>query len=114
MNNTLKGRVMRRIYLEYFKNIFINYADYILPLSFTGILFAFVSVPNVLINMPKDNIYNTLNFLLAAIRDTHTTVQLLLALMSIWSCVFLSRIALKISWKKLDLLRGFGLLRIRY
>lgn len=114
MKNNLKNRVMIRIYIEYFKNITLQYMEYILPGAFLLALFASVSVQNVLNNMPKDNINNTFNFFYIAVRDTEWAIQGVLALVAVWACFVASKFAYRIAFKKIDFIKHFGMLRIRY
>ncbi len=75
----LKTRVMSRIYLEYAKNIFMDYSDYFMLALFFIISFLLISFHNVLNNIPKNNIYSTFNFFIVAIRDTSWIMQTLIA-----------------------------------
>jgi hypothetical protein len=79
MNNSLRRRVMARIYLEYTKNIFTEYPDYIMFFLFMAVSFTFVSVRNVLENIPKDNLINAFNFFVVAVKNTTWIIQALIA-----------------------------------
>jgi len=70
---------MVRVYLEYTKNIFVACSDYFMLGVFVIISFMFVSVQNVLINIPKDGLVPAFNFLVIAIRDTDWVIQALIA-----------------------------------
>ncbi|MEK7117419.1 MAG: hypothetical protein AAB861_01455 [Patescibacteria group bacterium] len=118
MNNNfkinLKTRVMVRIYMEFVKSAIIRHIEYILPGAFLLVLLASVSIQNIMNNMPKDNMSHAFNFLFAAVRDTEWAVQGVVALLTVWACFTIFRFAYKLLWKRIDLLKYFGLLRIKY
>lgn len=116
MNNlSLKNRVMIRIYLEFVRNSILKRIEYILPGAFLLALFASVSTQNIVNNMPKDNFSHTFNFFFVAVRDTEWAIQGVVVALTVWACFAVARLAYqKFPWKKLDFLKYFGLLRIRY
>ncbi len=84
MNNHLvnvatKRKVMTRIYFEYAKNVFFGYPDYFMSAVFLVTSFIFISLKDVLINLPKDTFSNFFSFFVVAIRDTNWIIQLLIA-----------------------------------
>jgi hypothetical protein len=70
---------MARIYFAYTKNVFLEYPDYFMFAIFIAISFMLVSFHDVLMNIPKDNISNFLNFTMGALHDTHWLLQILIA-----------------------------------
>jgi len=79
MNNSLKRRIMARIYFEYTKNTFREYPDYFMFALFVAVVFTFVSLHDVLNNLPKDNFPGAFNFLVVAVRDTSWFIQIMIA-----------------------------------
>ncbi len=78
ITNSLKRRVMARIYLEYTKNLITEYPDYVMFLLFMVASFAFVSVRNVLANLPKDSLASTFIFFVSALKNTTWVIQVLI------------------------------------
>lgn len=70
---------MSRIYFEYTKNVLLEYPDYFMFALFVGVSFIFVSIRDVLINLPKDSFPNAFRFLVAAVRETSWFLQALIA-----------------------------------
>ena len=106
---------MVRIYMEFVKSAIIRHIEYILPGAFLLVLLASVSIQNIMNNMPKDNVSNSFNFFFVAMRDTEWAVQGVVAALAIWVCFSGARFAYKkFPWKKIDPLKYFGLLRIKY
>lgn len=110
----LKTRVMARIYMEFVKSAIIRRIEYILPGAFLLVLLASVSIQSILNNMPKDSMSHTFNFWFVAVRDTEWVIQGAVALLAIWACFTIFRFAYKLLWKRVDLLKYFGLLKIKY
>lgn len=79
MKSSLKTRVMARIYLEYTKNLVAEYPDYLMFLFFMTAAFAFVSVRNVLENIPKNNFIGAVNFFIVAVKNTSWVLKALIA-----------------------------------
>lgn len=75
----LRKRVMARIYAEYLKSALVEYQDYFMFLLFMIFFFTMVSVHNVWENIPKDNVVNTFNFLVVALKNTSWIIQVLIA-----------------------------------
>ena len=105
---------MARIYMEFVKSAIICRIEYILPGAFLLALFASISIQNIVNNMPKDNMSHTFNFLFVAVRDTEWAIQGVVALLTVWACFTIFRFVYKLLWKRIDLLKYFGLLRIKY
>lgn len=61
---------------------------YVLFVSTLG-LFSFVSVPHVIANMPKADVFSITTFILTAMTHTHVIVQIALALI-VLSIIFLA------------------------
>lgn len=78
MNNSLKRKIMARIYFEYTKNTFREYPDYFMFAFFVVASFTLVSLHDVLINVPKDSLPGLFNFLVVAVRDTSWILQVLI------------------------------------
>ena len=75
----LKRRIMARIYIEYTKNVFMEYPDYFMLAVFIIISFMLVSISDVLNNIPKDSFPHAFNFFAYALRDTSWIIQALIA-----------------------------------
>lgn len=112
--SALKFRVMSRVYMEYVKNILVRRLDYILPGLFMAILFASVSIQSVFNNMPKDDVGHTFHFLYVAFVDTEWIIQGALGLIALWACFIASKFTYKVAFKKNDLLKIFGPLKLKY
>ena len=69
---------MARVYFEYTKNTLLEYPDYFMFAFFVATIFMFVSIRDVLINIPKDSLPNLFNFLVAALRNTSWIIQALI------------------------------------
>ena len=110
MNIELQTRVMRRIYIIYGKNFVMKNAEYALPLAFAFWLFSFVSIQNVVQNLPKDNLEGALNFILAAVENTEAVSQIILAAVFAWSIVSLSRF----TYRNTSFIKNINFLRLRY
>ena len=76
---TLKKRVMARIYAEYVRNVFVEHPDYVMLVLFVMASLLFVSIRDVISNVPKDNLANAFNFFVAALRKTNLVMQILIA-----------------------------------
>lgn len=74
----LKRRVMVRVYFEYTKGVLVNHPDYFMLGLFTVVSFFFVSIQDVLNNVPKDDIGSAFNFFVIAVRDTSRVLQILI------------------------------------
>lgn len=74
----LKRRVMTRIYLEYGKNMVLDYPDYFMLFLFLIASFILISIDDVLTNMPKNDLGDALNFFLMALRNTSLIIQVLI------------------------------------
>jgi len=79
MNNSLKRRIMARIYFEYTKNTFMEYPDYFMFALFMVSSFMLVSFHDVLINIPKDSFPHTFAFFVSALKNTSLVLQILIA-----------------------------------
>ena len=81
MNNYLATRrkVMTHIYFEYTKNMFLGYPDYFMSVIFLVTSFMFVSLHDVITNIPKDTFSGMFNFFVMAIRNTYLILQILIA-----------------------------------
>ena len=110
MKNNLKQRVMFKIYIEYVKNVFIQNIAYLPLLVFLFDLFVFVSIRDVLKNMPRDNFSQTFNFLFVAIRDTGWLLKILIGYFLVWGAIHLAKLA----YKNMNKNRFLGLLKVRY
>lgn len=75
----LKRRVMARIYFEYTKSVLVNHPDYFMLAIFIIVSFVSISIHDVLINVPKNNLSGALSFFLIALRDTSWIIQILIA-----------------------------------
>jgi len=105
---------MAHIYIQYFKGILLRRTEYIILGAFLLALFASVSIQSVFNNIPKDNLEHASNFLFVAVRDTEWTIQGVLAAVILWACFVIFRFSYRFPWKKIDFLKYFGLLKIRY
>jgi len=81
MNNSLKKRIMARIYVQYFKNILIDYPDYFMFGIF--IIFSFVSISlyDVFVNtmsIIKTDFPSIFSFFYYAILNTSWIIQALI------------------------------------
>lgn len=70
---------MARVYFEYTKNTFLAYPDYFMFAFFVATAFMFVSIRDVLTNIPKDSFPHVFNFLVIALRNTSWVIQTLIA-----------------------------------
>ena len=78
-NNTLKSKVMARVYVEYTKNLLVEHADLFMSGLFVAASFVLVSIHDVLANIPKDNFTGLINFFVVAVKNTSIVIQVLLA-----------------------------------
>lgn len=81
MDDNLKRRVLARVYLEYAKNIFLEYPDYFMFSLFVVTSFTLISVHSVLINIsniPKYDLPYAFNFFMVALLNTKWIIQLLI------------------------------------
>ena len=69
---------MARIYLEYTKNTFLEYPDYFMFVIFLVTTFVLVSVRDVLVNIPKNDLSGTFNFFVVAFENTSLIFQVLI------------------------------------
>jgi hypothetical protein len=109
MANDLKKRVMTRVYIQFFKNTVIENGEYILLAFLFVSMLAFVSIMDVLHNMPKDNLSHTFGFLTAAVKNTEWFIKAVLAYVIIWSSVYVSKFA----YKNIRKYGRFGLEKMR-
>jgi len=81
MNNilNLKRRVMARIYVEYAKNILLDYPDYFMLLVFIVTAFILVSIHDVVNNLPKNDLSSAFNFFVDALQKTSWIIQVMIA-----------------------------------
>lgn len=79
MNNSLKRRVMTRIYFEYARDTLVERVDYIMLILFIGSTLALTSIRNVVENMPKDNLAALVNFFVIALKNTSFVLQAMIA-----------------------------------
>ena len=86
---------MARIYFEYAKNTFWEYPDYFMFALFVATSFMFVSLRDVLINIPKDSFPHAFNFFVYAVENTNRIIQVLVAGFLIRVVVVCSRLAYK-------------------
>jgi len=78
MNNSLKKRIMFRVYLEYSKNVLKEHPDYFMLAVF--IIFSFISVSlyDVFVNTTsiiKNDTFSVFSFLTSAILNTSWIIQ---------------------------------------
>lgn len=109
MENNLKKRVMLKIYVEFFKQTVIERSEYIMLAFFAFSMLAFVSIMDVVHNMPKDDISNTFNFFVAAVKDTEWFIKAVVAYTLIWSVLHIS----KFVYRSVSKYRRFGFGKIR-
>gem|GEM_PF-4764799 len=83
----MKSRIMRRIYIEYVKNLAWRRKETLLFFFFIGLSFMYVSVPSVLHNMPTDNPSHTFNFLESAVVKTEWFIQTIIAALFISTAI---------------------------
>ena len=95
MENNLKRRVMSRIYIIYIKNTLLDNSVYLASILFITISILCVSIPNVLHNMPKDELAHTFGFMLVAVRNTEWFLQAMLLGIALWSIVWSVNLARK-------------------
>ncbi len=95
MESNLKKRVMLHIYVHFAKDAFLGHKGYFILLVFVVSSFVFVSIGDVLRNLPKDNLSHTFNFLIVAVRDTEWFMQAVLASAAIWLGTVTSKTAFK-------------------
>lgn len=70
---------MIRVYFEYTKGVLVNHPDYFMFGFFIIVSFFFVSIHDVLNNVPKNDIGSAFNFFVIALRDTSWILQILIA-----------------------------------
>lgn len=79
LKTNLKARVMRRVYIIYWRSFVYQNGNYIFALVvFCGLLYS-VSMTNIWQNMPKEDIYKTSKFFAMAFINTEFFIKLLLA-----------------------------------
>lgn len=86
---------MARVYLGYTKNVLLEHFDYFMLGIFIIVSVMFVSIQDVLNNIPKDSFLSAFNFFLVAIRNTSLIVQALVAGFFIRTIVASIRLAYK-------------------
>jgi len=77
LQNKLKEKVMRGVYLEYGKNWALQNLPYILPIILFLSLFMLVSVSDIISNLSQISLASIFNFILVAMRDTEVAVQII-------------------------------------
>jgi len=81
MNNVfdLKKRIMTRVYLEYTKNMVLGHFDYFMLGIFIIVSVMFISIQDVLNNIPRDSFSSVFSFFMVALRNTSVIIQILIA-----------------------------------
>lgn len=79
MSNSLKKRVMVRVYLHYARNAFGAYPDVFMFVIFLATSFTLVSFRDVFINLSSNNFRGVFSFLVSAIKETSLILQILMA-----------------------------------
>lgn len=89
--NKVREKVMLQIRLEYWKRSIFSIAAYSsLAISFVG-LSVLTSLENIFVNMYQGGIASLPNFLMAAIRDTEVSVQVLFFILTISLIVLVAK-----------------------
>lgn len=70
---------MVRIYLDYSKNLFLEYPDVFMLFVFMIASLTMVSIGDVMVNLPKNDPGAMMNFLINALRNTSIIIQILIA-----------------------------------
>lgn len=78
-NNSLKRKIMARIYLQYTKNTFMEYPDYFMFALFLVTSFMLISISDVVSNIPRDSFPHAFSFFMIALRNTSLVLQILIA-----------------------------------
>jgi len=91
MENNLKKRVMWRIYVLFTKDVIFEHKGYFILSALVVYSFIFVSIKDVMVNTPKDDLTHTFNYLMVALRDTEWIMQAMLAGAVIWIGVAISK-----------------------
>jgi hypothetical protein len=81
MENELKKRVMRRIYIIYAKNIFFRNGFLVVTLVIVTVLFLSVSISDIMRNTPKDSLSSFSKYMILSFNNTEAATKALMSLL---------------------------------